>query len=368
MKKMKCPACGGDTKRNGRTSSGRTRWRCKACGASTTQSYDTTPQDLSLFLDWLLGKRSQSEMGMPARTFRARTSRFWSIWPVLPVCDEIHHVVYADGIWLGRSAVLLIARTDDHVIGCHLARSENSLDWGFLMRRIAPPDVLVCDGMGGIEKARRAWWPDTRVQRCVFHAFCQVKRCTTSRPKLQAGAELYGIARDLLAVSEANGAAEWLASFSSWCARWERFLGERTIVDGRPQYKHERLRKARRGLERLCRAGTLFTFLDEGLAAGGAISPTSNAIESGNARIREVLRSHRGLALDRRVKAGFWWCYMHSEAPLPPRRMLEELPTDEQIMEWRRLAASPAGESARWGAAVLWPEFHMCGSKGTGWF
>ena len=36
--------------------------------------------------------------------------------------------------------------------------------------------------------------------------------------------------------------------------KWERFLGERTIVDGRPQYKHERLRKARRGLERLQQA------------------------------------------------------------------------------------------------------------------
>ena len=111
MKKITCPACGGETKRNGRTSSGRTRWRCKSCGASTTQSYDNTAKLLKLFVGWLLSKRSQEELDMPARTFRQLTSRFWSLWPVLPICDEVHHVVYMDGLWIGRSAVLLIACT-----------------------------------------------------------------------------------------------------------------------------------------------------------------------------------------------------------------------------------------------------------------
>ena len=64
MKKILCPACGGDTKRNGKTSSGATRWRCKACGASTTQRYDNEPKLLELFLRWLLSKKTQGEFGM----------------------------------------------------------------------------------------------------------------------------------------------------------------------------------------------------------------------------------------------------------------------------------------------------------------
>lgn len=32
----KCEACGNAMKRNGRTSAGAQRWRCKACGASST--------------------------------------------------------------------------------------------------------------------------------------------------------------------------------------------------------------------------------------------------------------------------------------------------------------------------------------------
>ena len=42
MKAVKCPYCGGPTKRNGRTSSGAQRWRCTACGASTTVRHDDT--------------------------------------------------------------------------------------------------------------------------------------------------------------------------------------------------------------------------------------------------------------------------------------------------------------------------------------
>lgn len=102
MKTVKCPACGGKTKRNGKTKAGAQRWRCTSCGASTTQRYSSKASMLALFLDWLLSKRTQAQMGMPARTFRSLTSEFWSLWPTAPPCDEIHHVVHVDGIWLKR--------------------------------------------------------------------------------------------------------------------------------------------------------------------------------------------------------------------------------------------------------------------------
>ena len=59
MKAVYCPYCGGRTKRNGRTSSGSQRWRCTACGASTTVRYDDTATRLDEFLGWLLSKDSQ---------------------------------------------------------------------------------------------------------------------------------------------------------------------------------------------------------------------------------------------------------------------------------------------------------------------
>ena len=227
---------------------------------------------------------------------------------------------------------MLIACTAEHVVGWHLARSECSASWGALMSRIAPPDVVVCDDGGGFEHARRDHWPQTRVQRCTFHAFCQVKRCTTARPNLQAGVEPYSIAKDLLKVEDADGAARWLASFARWCSEWDAFLGEKALVDGRPQFKHQRLRKARRALERLCRSGCLFTFLDPELAKDGPVPSTNNRIEGMNSRLRELLRRHRGMAIDHRVKAMSWWLYMRTENPMPAARIMAEMPTDESML------------------------------------
>lgn len=349
-------------KGHGRTAAGSRRWQCMSCGATTTHRIDNSAKLLSSFLRWLLSGSPQGGFGVPGRTFRHRIARFWSIWPIAPACDEVHHVIHVDGIWLGRSCAVLIACTAEHVVGWRLARSESKAAWAALMSRIAPPDVVVCDGGGGFESARREQWPTTRVQRCTFHAFEQVKRRTTTRPRLQAGAELYGIAKDLLAVSDPDGAAEWLASFAAWCSKWEAFLKEREVVDGRSRYKHRRLRSARSSLERLCRQGTLFTFLDEGLVAHGPVPATNNRIEGGvNARLREMLRRHRGLRLTRQAKAIMWWCLAHVECPPSPAEILRGMPTDETISElYQSLAEARENERAcsMWGTAVEWKDLH----------
>ncbi len=349
-------------KKNGFTKAGKQRWRCTLCGGSCVRRNDTAARWLKAFVGWLLGKLSQGELGMAARTFRDRTSAFWSLWPILPVCDEIHHVVYMDGIRLARSkAVILIACTNDHVICCHLAKSENSKDWGCLMRRIAPPDVLVCDGAGGIGKAMRIWWPGTRMQRCTFHVFCQIRRCTTTHPKTQAGVDLYAIAKDLMHVKTSTEAAAWMARLQRWCAGYEEFLKERSEADRR-KFKHERLRKARRILTKLCNSGMLFAYLEDDLLEGGPVPSTSNRIESLNGRIRRMLSAHRGMSIDHRIKAVFWFCYMESEEPISHARMVKEFPTDEDIARWRHQAArrlgDDSGSPARWGEGLVWSEFH----------
>lgn len=370
MAKPNCKICGATMTKNGFTSAGTQRWRCSQCGSSFVRRIDSSAKWLKAFVLWLLGKPSQKELAQAARTLRAKTAKFWSLWPVIPACDEIHHVVYMDGIWLARQCVVLIACTDHCVLGCHLARSENAQEWSLLMGRIAAPDVLVCDGGGAIEAARRQMWPQTRVQRCVFHVFCQVKRCTTSRPKTQAGVDLYALARRLLAIGSLDEAALWLADLQRWCNAYESFLKERA-EDGR-HFKHRRLRKARRSLVSLCQAGVLFTYLDERLVRQGPVAATSNRIENLNGQIRRMLAAHRGMNIEHRIKAVFWFCYMHSEEPLGFAQMLREFPDDEQIKALREELARERGDNTggpvRWGEVVVWSELHMSGSKATGWF
>lgn len=272
MKAVYCPYCGGRTKRNDGTSSGSQRWRCTACGASTTVRYDDTATRLDEFLGWLLSKDSQAAMPGGGRSFRRRTAEFWEVWP-MPVPDgELHRVLYVDGIWVARELVVLICCSGERVVSWYMARSENSRAWSALMAPIPAPDVVVTDGGSGFAKAVRETWPRTRVQRCTFHrAFSQAKRYTTTRPKLQAGRELYLVARDLMGIEMLHQAELWVERYLDWCGFWADFLEDRTVVDGRRVYAHERLRRARSSLSSLVSAGTLFTYLDPALAKAAAV-------------------------------------------------------------------------------------------------
>ena len=131
------------------------------------------------------------------RTFRRRTEEFWRVWPLPPVTGEVCRVVFVDGIHLARNACVPVARGEEYVLGWCVARSENPGAYKALMARIAAPDVVVTDGGSGFQEARRRLWPKTRVQRCTFHAFEQVRRYTTTRPRTQAGVDLYALAKKL---------------------------------------------------------------------------------------------------------------------------------------------------------------------------
>ena len=148
-------------------------------------------------------------------------------------------------------------------------------------------------------------WPNAKHQRCLFHVFCQIKRYTTSRPNTMAGIELYGLSKDLLKVKSRREAEIWVKRFVEWIKKYQRFLSEMTIDEhGNKRPTHERLLKAERSLFKLIRENTLFTYLDEEWNDEFSAPSTNNRIEGGiNSRLREMLRNHRGLSIERRIKA-----------------------------------------------------------------
>lgn len=229
------------------------------------------------------------------------------------------------------------------------------------MERIAPPELVVTDGGSGFEKARKNVWPQTRVQRCTFHVFGQITRATTTRPKLPASKELYALGKRLIRICDLAQAEAWVSEYQAWCVRWEAFLAEKTPTPGGGwEYTHARLVKARNGLNRLASRGVLFTFVDP--AWGRAMPAMNNRIEGAtNAPLRQVLRDHRGMRLSRRIKAVFWWCYMHTEHPLSAAQILKTMPTDAQIeAAWHHCSREHAanGVIPQWGDAICWADLH----------
>ena len=134
---------------------------------------------------------------------------------------------------------------------------------------------------------------------------------------------------------------------------------------------HERLLKAQRSLLKLINNNTLFTYLDEELRADFDTPATNNRIEGGvNSRLREMLRNHRGLSIDRRIKAVYWWCYMHSPEPLSPSEILKTMPTDKSITDiYHRMNEKSRLEKSLsiWGDAIVWSEMHHYDKSFNDW-
>ena len=372
MKHVVCPVCNSACIRFGKNRSGSQRWFCKECSIVITPEVDHSSRDLKVFLDWLFSKKTQKEMPGEGRTFRRKTSEFWNIWPMPPKIEEPRDIVYVDGIYIARKACILICCDDTNVLGWYLCRDEHSEAWKALMRRIAAPVIVVSDGGTGFNKALKKVWPNAKHQRCVFHAFCQVKRYITSRPKTLAGIELYALAKDLLKLKSLEEADKWRDRFMQWIVKYKDFLSQMTRDEnGKLVPTHERLLKAEHSLLRLLRDNTLFTYLSDDLDLGTDIPSTNNRIEGGvNSRLRAMLRDHRGLSVERRIKAVFWWCYMHSPKPLSAAEILKVMPTDKSIADiYRRMndRNRTEGTIPGWGDAVAWNELHMSKSFPTYW-
>ena len=241
-----------------------------------------------------------------------------------------------------------------------------------LMKRIAEPKMVVSDGGTGFTKALKKAWPNARHQRCIFHVFCQVKRYTTSRPNTLAGFELYNLAKDLLKIKNKQEADKWVKLFVEWVKRYQDFLSEMTTDErGNKRPTHERLLKAERSLLKLIKENTMFTYLDDELRTEFKTPSTNNRIEGGiNSRLREMLRNHRGLSIERRIKAVYWWCYMHSPELLPLSEIIKTMPTDKSIAAiYQRMNEKQRLEKSLsiWGDAIVWSDFHRYDKSFNDW-
>lgn len=179
-----CPTCSTKLQKRGLTAAGAQRWFCPNCKSSATRPRPDPRQGwlLDRFVEWLMGRQTQAELGMPERTWRDQTAWCWDIAPVPPLTGEVHPVILLDGIRVG-SMVCLIARTPQHVVLWHWAPYEAGTTWDRLLVQLPAPVVAVCDGQKGILLAIARSWPRARVQRCHFHVWQNVRTKLTMHPQ-----------------------------------------------------------------------------------------------------------------------------------------------------------------------------------------
>jgi len=251
------------------------------------------------------------------------------------VTGEIYGQIIVDGTYF-QGWCLLIAHNGKHVIAWQWCDRESKASWGALLSRFPAPNVVVTDGGAGLRAALDTYWKHTKIQRCYFHIFAAVRRHTTLNPRLEAGKEILALTRQLMDVTDLDGAATWMGDYATWEAKWAQFLKERTYPRTgieRPKwvrpsqqwwYTHQNLRRVQGLYRHLTRDNALFTWLNPAYQANGqlVVERTTSRLEGGvNAGIKELLRRHRGMSQNHARRAIEWHLNQLTEFPQNPWKL-----------------------------------------------
>lgn len=324
-----CSTCSTKLQKRGLTAAGTQRWYCSHCVNSATKPRPDLSRAFTLerFVHQLLGKVSQSELTLPSRTWREDTAWCWDMSPPMPQTGEIHPVLLMDGTRVGQQ-VCLIVRSPLYVVGWCFAPWESSTTWDKLLSTIPAPTVIVCDGQKGILLSVARNWPQTRIQRCLFHIWQNIRTKLTLNPQTEAGVDLLTHYRCIWEMTTSVLARQWEEVFYEMYRYHQEFLSERTYrripMPGKRNwwYTHRNTRAAYRQIDKLLRNKQLFTHLEDDLReiVGLPIPRTTNHMEGGtNSTLKGQLYIHRGMPSSHQQRLTEWYLYDKTEDKKPPR-------------------------------------------------
>ena len=166
-------------------------------------------------------------------------------------------------------------------------RNEKLIDYqegiDFVLTKNYKIEGIVCDGLKGIFKQ----FSHYEVQMCQRHQIDIVRRYLTRNPKLQAGQELYFLAKNIAKLTE----NEFITSFKQWEEKWIDFLNERSKNDetGKTYFTHKKLRSAWRSIKN----NLPYLFVYEKV---NGMPNTNNSLEGTFTALKNRLRNHNGMS------------------------------------------------------------------------
>jgi len=132
------------------------------------------------------------------------------------------------------------------------------------------------------------------MQYCNFHQVKTIRTYLIKKPKMLASIELW----ELTLILYRTDKESFEGGLKDWYIKWESFLNERKLdPKGKNRYIHTKLRSAYRSLK--TNLPWLFTWYDN---MDLQIPNTTNAIDGHFADLKNKLRCHNGLSIERKKK------------------------------------------------------------------
>lgn len=311
-----CPHChcNTDVVKNGQTSSGRQRYRCKKCKYSWTNQTRNKRLYNQIWHDFVWNNQTAA---MLARTYHKHPNTIRKIihqyqplsinledWP------EAHKiaikVIIMDTTYFGRTlgvVTFLDAYTGKLLYFNPINHTETIQDYidGLATIRTAGlnPEACVVDGRKGLIDAME--YRGLKVQVCLFHILLMVRRYVTNNPILEPNKEIKLLAETLCSKHIKLDRFRFAALLHGFFVRNEHWMKERTKHEnGRWEYTHIETRRAYQAIQK--HFPWLFTYEKYPKLK---IPRTSNRIEGKFGNAKDKLKLHHGYTKELKIKILF---------------------------------------------------------------
>lgn len=251
-----------------------------------------------MWKEYVEGKQTYSQLahkyGCSTKTIQRRIDK---VKPAIPIKVARKVIVLMDTTYWGKNFGVMLfkdAITKENLLKYYVRQETNALyvqGVAELMTKGFIVVGIVCDGRKGLPQC----FGDIPVQMCQFHQSAIIRRYLTKKPRLKAAQELMAVV-DMMKKTDKESFA---GALQSWHERWQAFLDERTTnpATNKTFYTHKRLRSAYRSLKTNLK--WLFTWYEHQEVN---IPNTTNAIDGHFADLKNKLRNHNGLSLERKKK------------------------------------------------------------------
>lgn len=256
------------------------------------------PHSLTLYSHYVLGKRTLAELskqtGYSKRTLQMKFDAL-VIEPTFTKATEhrsIHLIV--DATFFGTTGGVLVFRANGKNIYWRMIEKETVSEFDRGLDQLEQLGYcfqsITLDGKRGMLKRFEQRYPDVPIQLCQFHQAQIIRRYLTLNRRTECGQYLKVIMRCLTHTNP----IVFQSLIETWAEIYYDFLCEK---NDKGQYKHRRLRSAKRSL--MTNMPYLFTYKKYPELN---IPNTTNSCEGSFAHWKQKIKIHRGLRKHRRDK------------------------------------------------------------------
>ena len=179
---------------------------------------------------------------------------------------------------------------------------KDAYPWFFSLKQQGlQPDFITTDGERSILRAMRLVWPETKLQRCLYHLQHEGMRWLRTYPKTEAGKVLRTILSQLSRIKTEAERDAFILEYDTWVKCYKNYVLSlsRTIVASKD---------LRRTMVLINNAlPDMFYYLEN-----ENVPATTNALEGFHSRLKSDYRRHRGITREHRIQYIHWYCYFEN--------------------------------------------------------